>query len=152
VAITPVRTSIDSDNKSLDPVYEEEEGADLSVLPLKSDSVNPTAMSTPARYGRNAVRSRSASPHKRSDSLQPGATEKDGTVRLMPKQSLSPPLLIGGVGMPLDVDEDGVVREVVPGKKGVPGLPQGANGSFETLIGKSATKKDDQFEWPEDVF
>ena len=54
---------------------------------------------------------------------------------------------------------------VVPGKDGVPQLPKGANGSFESLdrLGVAAadveilraagqTEKTEKFEWPEDVF
>jgi hypothetical protein len=148
-AVAPNRISIDSDNKSLDPVYEEEEGAaeTSATLPLKSDPLKPTAMSTPARYGRsNHVRSRSASPHKRSDSLQPGPMEKSGVLRLRP---VSPPPP-GGSGMQIQVVDD-VVSAVVPGRDGVPVLPQGANGSFDSLV-KSGGKNDENFEWPEDVF
>ncbi|SMR47845.1 unnamed protein product [Zymoseptoria tritici ST99CH_3D1] len=144
----PVRTSIDSEVTSLDPVFEEEE--DLSTIPLKNAPAEPTALSTPARYGHNAVRTRSKSPHKRSDSLQPGAMDHVNMKRHRPMRSNSPPpLLAGQLGMPIGF-VDGEVS-IVPGQAGVPHLPKGANGSFESLV-KGGNKKDEPFEWPEDVF
>ncbi|QIX01793.1 hypothetical protein AMS68_007310 [Peltaster fructicola] len=56
-----VRLSIDSTAHSLDPVYEEEEG--MMTVPLNDDPSRPTAVATPARFGRVT---RSMSPVKRS--------------------------------------------------------------------------------------
>lgn len=114
----------DGDDQSLEPVYEEEE--ETSTMALQDEPPNPTATATPARYGRSSIRSRSNSPHKR-------------TTRAMSRQSrsASPPSAKGISKQQTRAVSDTV--KIVPGVGGVPSLPR--RGS-----------KDENFEWPDDVF
>ena len=162
----PPRTSLDSVGHPLDPVYEEEE--DTSMVPLKDEPSKPTAKVTPARYGRNAMRSRSNSPHKRSGSAQPGVEEQMITRAAEAAQqnparqgrrSASTPPIAGYTETTTVIDETVTVK---PGEDGVPGLPKGVNGSFESLDEYQmqttevewvrSEKESNDFQWPDDVF
>ena len=153
-----VRTSIDSQDRTLGVVYEEEED-------MASGAVSkPVAAAT---FGRSSLRSRSNSPHKRSASVQPGVEEQIITRAAiaakahpgrMKSRSISPPPGNGFVKT-TTVEETVSVK---PGANGVPKLPKGANGSFESLedfgvqpdevevLGRKGKKA--SFEWPDDVF
>lgn len=166
----PARNSMDSQGLPLEPVYEDEE--ETSTVPLKDEPSKPTAMATPARYGRRAARSRSrsASPNKLSGFVRPGAEEQMITRAAEAAQqhpgrrgrSASPPPTNGHYKVTETVIE---TVSVVPGEDGVPKMPKGAHGSFESTVTtthegaevetitkeiKSGSKED--FEWPEDVF
>ena len=165
--IQPPRTSMDSQGHPLDPVYEEEENS--SPAQLNGEPSKPATKATKARYGRHTTRSRSTSPFKRPGSVQPGVEELMITRAAEAAQkhparrggrSVSPPPARGYTKTTVVTETETV--SVVPGEDGVPKLPRGANGSFETLDGleNKATKvevlqageKRDSFEWPEDVF
>jgi hypothetical protein len=157
-----VRTSIDSQDRTLDIVYEEEE--ELATGVVKSIPSKPAAKPAPPRF---TVRSRSNSPHKRSLSTQPGVEEQimmraAAAVKKHPgrahSRSVSPP---PGSGYIKTTTVEGTVS-VHPGENGVPKLPRGANGSFESLDELeveendvevlSSKNKKPSFEWPDDVF
>ena len=161
----PSRTSMDSQGLPLEPLYEEEE--ETSMVALKDEPSKPTAMATPARYGRHAVKShsRSTSPNKRSaESVQPAAEEQMITRaaeaarhgRLIGR-SVSPPPVNGHSKVVTVVEE---TVSIVPGESDVPNLPKGANGDFESLAADETVEKkvvvkkvtQEEFEWPEDVF
>lgn len=164
--VTSVRSSIASEEQ-LEPVYEEEEEttATTTTVPVKDVPSKPTAKATPARYMHNAVRSRSNSPHKRSGPVQVGTEERMMTRAANAAQlkrtsrSRSPPPARGYKKVEI---HDEVVK-VVPGQDDVPNLPKGAHGSFESLPDaagvevevvskKNRGSKDENFEWPDDVF
>ncbi|KAK4631834.1 hypothetical protein CLAFUW4_03093 [Fulvia fulva] len=152
------RNSVASEDKTLEPVFEEEEEtADTSA----GAASKPADATTAARFGRHAVRSRSASPQKRSEPV----TSEERMIsraavaaqRKRPSRSASPPPR-GGLSQNRRADE---VVTVVPGKDGVPKLPRGANGSFESLANAADVEilknaedlhKKPSFEWPADVF
>lgn len=167
----PRRASMESEAQPLDVVYEEEE--DTTKVPLNDEPTKPTAKATPAHFGRSGLRSRSHSPHKRSRSAMPGAEEQMLTraaaaVKSHPARragrSPSPP----AVDARVSVNEDEEVVAVTPGTNGVPKLPRGATGSFESLVDVAegddeveetiivgtgvVTRRAASFEWPEDVF
>lgn len=163
----PPRTSLDSQVHPLDPVYEEEE--ESFTVPLNDEPSKPTAKATPARYGRHATRSRSTSPNKRSGLAHPGVEEQLITraaeaAKNHPARnggrSASPPPANGYTKTTVITETETVT--VIPGEDGVPKLPKGANGSFETLAGLEtepnemellrSVKEKESFEWPEDVF
>ena len=159
-----LRNSMDSNGRPLDPVYEEEE--ETTTIQLKDEPSKPTAKATPARHSRANMRSRSASPNKRAGSVQPGTEERMITHAAHAAQehpgrkaarSVSPPPLYSKVA----ITEETV--SVVPGQDGIPGLPRGANGSFESLdelagepmeveVLRTVQEREEEFEWPEDVF
>ncbi|KAI5368256.1 hypothetical protein Slin14017_G032920 [Septoria linicola] len=114
----------EGDDALLDPVYEEEE--ETSTMALQDEPPNPTATATPARYGRSGIRSRSNSPYKRTTR----ATSRQS-------RSASPPSVKGISKQQTRAVSDTV--KIVPGVGGVPSLPK--RGS-----------KDENFEWPDDVF
>ena len=140
-------------------------------VPVNDEPSKPTAKATPARYGRSTLRSRSASPHKRSGSAELGVEEQIITraaeaAKIHParkrRRSTSPPPASG-------YTKTTVVTETVsvqPGEDGVPNLPRGANGSFESLdqlapgpaeveVLSNKVRSDQRkasFEWPDDVF
>lgn len=161
-----VRNSLDSQGHPLDPVYEEEE--ETSTVPLNDAPPKPTAKATPARYPRHAIRSGSDSPHKRSGSFQPGVEEQMMTRAA--EAALRHPGRMGSRSIsPLPSDgytKTTVVEEkvtVLPGQNGVPKLPKGTNGSFESpdspengnegKIRIEVTRAENtEFEWPDDVF
>ncbi|KAK3719728.1 hypothetical protein LTR37_004265 [Vermiconidia calcicola] len=154
----PVRTSVDSQAQPLDVVYEEEE--ETIKVPLNDEPSKPTAKATPARYGRTTLRSRSNSPHKRGNSLQPGPEEQmmvraGEAAKMNPaRRSVSPlPPTIDYTETTTVVSETKTVT-VVPGADGVRNLPRGANGSFESLMELDEEEEEGgrSFEWPEDVF
>ncbi|KAK3049490.1 hypothetical protein LTR09_009157 [Extremus antarcticus] len=155
----------DEQAQPLDVVYEEEE--ETSKVRLNGDPAKPTATATPARRLRAGPRSRSNSPNKRPFSaeetmlMRAADAVKAHPARNGGGRSVSPPPVNGRVKT-VEVDE---VVTVKPGANGVPNLPKGANGSFETLPGlevqemekvivgtKVVTRKKASFEWPEDVF
>jgi hypothetical protein len=156
-----VRTSIDSQDRTLGVVYEEEEEMVTGTVS------KPVAKITPATFGRSSLRSRSNSPHKRSASVQPGVEEQLITRAAIAakkhpgrakNRSVSPPPANGYIKT--TVVEESV--SVKPGENGIPKLPKGANGSFESLeelgvepdevelLGRNGKKA--SFEWPDDVF
>lgn len=167
------RTSMDSQGLTLEPLYEDEELETSTRIPLNDEPSKPTAKATPARHGRHAAaRSRSASPVKtRRDSAGQGSEERMLTRAAEAAQgrrggsrqfSPLPTQTTKGIEV---VDE---TISIVPGEDGVPELPRGATGSFESLdetvqtrevrakkVAKTQkTKKAnrDDFEWPADVF
>ena len=163
----PARTSLDSQGQSLEPLYEEEE--ETTIVSLNDVPSKPTSKATPAHFGRYAVRSRSTSPAKQGGSVQLGVEEtmitRAATAAKNGRRgrSLSPP----PVSKTIEIIEESV--SVVPGKEGVPSLPKGANGSFESLARlqsqsgadveivtrtekKTEVRAKGSFEWPEDVF
>lgn len=112
----------DSDVPSLEPVYEEEE--EVTTVPLKDEPSKPTAKSTPARYGRNAVPVQTIPHKKRSDSLQPAPHLRSADRSPLPRNKSA------------EVDDGAVVT--VPGENGDPMLPVDA--------------RDKDWPWPADVF
>ncbi|KAK3706509.1 hypothetical protein LTR37_012719 [Vermiconidia calcicola] len=162
----PVRTSVDSQAQPLDVVYEEEE--ETIKVPLNDEPSKPTAKATPARYGRTALRSRSNSPHKRGNSLQPGPEEQmmvraGEAARMNPaRRSVSPLPPPNGYKETTTIVSETKTVTVVSGADGVPNLPMGANGSFESLMELDEDEHEGaevmrargrrSFEWPEDVF
>ncbi|KAF2161227.1 hypothetical protein M409DRAFT_28266 [Zasmidium cellare ATCC 36951] len=161
--IPSVRSSITSEDQ-LEPVYEEEEEmtTTTTTIPVKDVPSKPTAKATPARYMHTATRSRSNSPHKRNGPVK-AATEEKMMMRAAnaaqlkrTSRSRSPPPVNGYSKVEITND----VVKVVPGKGDVPNLPKGANGSFESLpevevevVSKEKrSSKDDNYEWPDDVF
>ena len=155
------RTSLESLDRTLDVVYEEEELA--TSVPERTPS-KPAAKPAPPRFG---IRSRSNSPHKRSAAVQLGVEEQimmraATAVKQHPgrahSRSTSPP---PGNGYTKTTTVEETVS-VHPGENGVPKLPRGANGSFESLDELEAEEtgvevlsskhKKPSFEWPEDVF
>ena len=155
------RRSIDSQDRTLGIVYEEEE----ELVPGAVSK--PVANITPATFGRSSLRSRSNSPHKRGASVQPGVEEQIITRAAIAakkhpgrakSRSVSPPPGNGYVKS-ITVEETFSVK---PGENGIPKLPRGANGSFESLdefgveadevevLGRNGKKA--SFEWPDDVF
>ena len=155
------RTSIDSQDRTLGVVYEEEE----ELVPGVASK--PVANITPATFGRSSLRSRSNSPHKRTASVQPGVEEQIITRAAIAakkhpgrakSRSGSPPPGNGYVKS-ITVEETVSVK---PGENGIPKLPRGANGSFDSLdelglepdevevLGRNGKKA--SFEWPDDVF
>lgn len=177
-----VRTSIDSQGRPLEPLYEEEE--ETSFVALKDEPSRPTARATPAHPGdlrdtysspakHYPVRSRSTSPYKVG---RPRSPAKAGVEEvLMTKAALaaqrsssrrgrsaSPPRA-DGYSKAIEVENSIVLA--TPGKGSVPRLPTGANGSPESLgvdelqmeAGAMMQSESDRvakedFEWPEDVF
>ena len=148
------RNSIDSQDRTLAPVYEDEEDEDVMIIQVKP------ATKPPPRFH---MRSRSNSPSKRAPITQLGAEEEMLTRAAnaaKKHRSISPPPLNGGIGVA--VTEETKIVKLKPGSNGVPKLPKGANGSFETLDELeleevdvemlSAANKKPSFEWPEDVF
>ncbi|KAK4505761.1 hypothetical protein PRZ48_003726 [Zasmidium cellare] len=163
--IASVRSSLTSEDQ-LEPLYEEEEETTTTTttIPVKDAPSKPTAKATPARYMHTATRSRSNSPHKRNGSVQ-AATEEKMMMRAAnaaqlkrTSHSRSPP---SGNGYS-KVEITNEVVKVVPGRGDVPNLPKGANGSFESLpdaevevqvVSKEKRgSKDENYEWPDDVF
>lgn len=114
----------DGEDITLEPLYEEEE--EMSTMPLNDEPPEPTATATPARYGRDAPRSRSNSPHKRMTR----ATSRQS-------RSASPPSKITAIKQ-IRTDCDTI--KVVPGRNGVPDLPEKGRSMVEN------------YEWPDDVF
>ncbi|EMC96236.1 hypothetical protein BAUCODRAFT_33583 [Baudoinia panamericana UAMH 10762] len=165
IADTPMRTSLESQGQPLEPLYEVEE--ELSAVPLTSEPTKPSAKANPARYGHYTARSRSSSPFKRADTIQPGAEEQVITRAAEAAQDLRGRL---GSLPPTDSIKEivTVVDEtvsVIPGEGGVPALPDlASNGddgevreevlAVELGIAGKALKRGDKksFEWPEDVF
>jgi hypothetical protein len=152
------RTSLESQDRTLDIVYEEEEEA------VAGGAKSMPSKPTPARF---SVRSRSNSPHKRSASVQLGVEEQimlraATAVKKHPgrahSRSVSPP---PGNGYVKTTTVEETVR-IHPGENGVPKLPRGANGSFESFDELeveendvevlSSKNKKPSFEWPDDVF
>lgn len=167
LAETNARTSIDSLGLPLEPLYEEEE--ETSIVALKDEPSKPTAKATPARHGRQAVRSRSTSPNKQSDSVKPAVEEEMFTRAAAAAQGRR----IGGRAASPNTNGHSskvveVVNEtltVVPGEGDVPDLPKTAHAGFESseekvkvgaeevvTVVEDDKKRKSNFEWPEDVF
>ncbi|EME47298.1 hypothetical protein DOTSEDRAFT_41726 [Dothistroma septosporum NZE10] len=153
------RNSVASENKTLKPVFEEEEENGAVSTP-KSTSM-PADATTAARFGRHAVRSGSASPQKRSEPVTKEERMMSRAAvaaqRKRSSRSASPPPR-SGCSAEVQIDE---LVTVVPGEDGAPKLPTGANGSFESLANAADVEilrnaedlhKKPSFEWPEDVF
>ncbi|EME85877.1 uncharacterized protein MYCFIDRAFT_206647 [Pseudocercospora fijiensis CIRAD86] len=156
LANTNARNSIDAETQSLDPLYEEEE--EFTTQQLKDEPSEPTATATPAKYERNAVRSRPRSPLKRAER---GAEEKmmvlaaKAVVQSRPSRSASPPPTAHS--KKAEVIEETI--SIIPGQDGVPNLPKGVNSSLEQEVdavvkkgGKRKNVSQEKFEWPDDVF
>ena len=158
-----VRTSLESQDRVLGVVYEEEEEA------VNSTANGVSSKSTTAtRFTTSSMRSRSNSPHKRTASVQPGVEEQIMTRAALAAQqhpgraiisrSISPPPANGYIKT-TTIEETVTIK---PGENGVPRLPKGANGSFESLdeLGMStrgvevlsSKETTESFEWPDDVF
>lgn len=99
-----------------------EEEEEMSVMPLNDEPREPTATATPARHGRSAVRPRSNSMHKRASR----ATSRQS-------KSVTPPLMKSGA---VQIN----ATEVLPAKDG--------SRDYQ----KQRGSKDENFEWPDDVF
>jgi hypothetical protein len=170
----PARTSLDSQGHPLDVVYEEEE--ETSKGPLNDDASKRTAQATSTRFA--GFRTRSNSPHKRSRSVQPAGVEETMLTRAAQAAKANPARRAGSPpparsttnGAVMLTEEEEVVK-VRPGVGGVPKLPKGATGSFESLDGEwggldveeetvivgtdgvaRKARSKGSFEWPEDVF
>ncbi|KXT07078.1 hypothetical protein AC578_2401 [Pseudocercospora eumusae] len=150
------RNSIDAETQLLEPLYEEEE--EITTQQLKGEPAEPTATATPAKYGRNAVRSRSRSPLKRAEA---GAEEKmmvsaaKAVVQARPSRSASPPPKAHS--KQVEVAEETVT--IIPGQNGVPNLPRnvhaGPGQDVDAVVKKGGKRKgvrQETFEWPDDVF
>ena len=155
------RTSLDSQDRTLAPVYEDEEDEDVVITQVK-----PAAKAVAPAAPRFHMRSRSNSPSKRAPTTHAGVEEQMLTraaEAAKKHRSVSPPPVNGVNGdIGLAISEETEVMKVKPGANGVPKLPKGANGSFESLDELevieedvevlSAKDKKASFEWPEDVF
>lgn len=133
------RLSLGSNDEPLEPVYEVEEETVAVSTNKEPSKLTVTSTSTSTHVGRNAVRSRSNSPHKRPAPVVPGNEEKVITRAARAAQHRRP-----RSGSP-PPDRRALAPNTVtatPGQGDVPHLPRGATGSVES--------KD--FEWPDDVF
>lgn len=102
----------DGEDVTLGPLYEEEE--EMTTMPLNDEPPEPTATATPARYGRDA----------------PRATSRQS-------RSASPPSKVTAIEQ---IRAASGTIKVVPGKNGVPDLPD------------QRVSRDENYEWPDDVF
>lgn len=150
-----VRTSIDSQAAPLDPVFEEEE-----------ETTAGAAIETPTVPTRNPARSNS--PQKRAGSVQPGAEEQ--MIVRAAHAAQEHPSRNGGIRNESPPPNNWTVTTstetvtIIPGTDDVPGLPRGANGSFESLdmfgdavrevevLRAGGSELRGEFEWPDDVF
>lgn len=156
-ASVSVRTSIDSMANPLEPVAEaseEEDGTTPSVPPSVTVRHHTRSASR-----NSSTRMRSSSPSK---PIRPGCEEKLMTraAKAAQENRATPEVF------PAQVPDDNAAVVVVPGEEGVPSLPKGATGSFESLAlpgaevevvkskkGRGRPKKvSEGFEWPDDVF
>ena len=175
VDMPSTRTSLDSQMRPLEPVFEEIEEDEMAAdtkttsisVPLNDEPSKPTAKATPARHAglsMNGLRSRSISPNKRP---APGAEEQMITRAAQAAKS-NPARMRGRSGSPLPsigvtvsqrtsnghatagagAEDDQPVSAVL-GEGGVPAMPM-ANGNGK-VRGKNEGEKGD-FVWPDDVF
>lgn len=169
---TPIEIQItEAEPHVLEPVYEEDE--ETTTVPLNDEPSKPTAKATPARYvRRTTARARSVSPHLPLESVESGIRSVlaagDAAKDRRGRSSSPPPSSAAGRHITTVLEEESYIA--VPGQNGVPSLPKGANGSFETIdelqtpdgtvevIKSSKTAavrqgaEGEKFEWPEDVF
>lgn len=156
-ASVSVRTSIDSISVPLEPVAEASEEEDAMNQGVPASVTVRHHIRSASRN--SSTRMRSTSPSKPA---RPGCEEKLMTraARAAQENRATSESFTGAV------PEDDAAVVVVPGHEGVPSLPKGANGSFESLAvpgaevevvksrkGRGRPKKiSEGFEWPDDVF